>query len=140
MPAPASSPAVTAVVAGAVDVVLVVAFAAIGRGSHREVVDAVGVWETAWPFLVGLAIGWLVVRGWRHPLAVRPTGIAAWLAAVLVGMLLRVATGSGAAFAFVIVATLTLAAFLLGWRAVAALVRRVRRDRSASPDGAAVAP
>ncbi|MRX45561.1 DUF3054 domain-containing protein [Agromyces kandeliae] len=139
MPAP-SRPSVTAVVAVAVDVVLVVVFAAIGRGSHREVVDAAGVWQTAWPFLVGLAIGWLVARGWRRPLAVRPTGIAAWLSAVIVGMLLRLVTGSGAALAFVVVATLTLAAFLLGWRAVAALVRRLRRDRSASRSDAAVAP
>ncbi|GAA1060768.1 DUF3054 domain-containing protein [Agromyces bracchium] len=139
MPAPASVPRATAILAGAVDVVLVIVFAGIGRASHG-VVDAAGVWETAWPFLVGLAVGWLVVRGWRHPLAVWPTGIVAWVSAVVVGMLLRLATGSGAALAFVVVATATLALFLLGWRAVVALIRRMRRARSTEHGDPAVAP
>ncbi|GAA1056577.1 hypothetical protein GCM10017608_22260 [Agromyces luteolus] len=128
MPAAPRLPVVAAA-AGAADVVLVVVFAAIGRASHGETVDVAGTWETAWPFLVGLVIGWLVARGWRHPLAVRPTGIAAWVSAVVVGMLLRLATGAGAALAFVVVASVTLAAFLLGWRAVVSLVRRARRAR-----------
>lgn len=140
MPAPArtpTSPVVTTAVALAADVALVVVFAAIGRASHDEAVDAIGISETAWPFLVGLAIGWIVVRGWRHPLAVRPTGVSAWLAAVVVGMLLRFAVGAGTAPAFVIVASVTLALFLLGWRAVAAAVRRARsrarRDAEVAP-------
>ncbi|WP_438855172.1 DUF3054 domain-containing protein [Agromyces sp. M3QZ16-3] len=131
MPAPASDPRATAIVAGAVDVVLVTVFAGIGRASHEEHIDAAGVWTTAWPFLVGLAIGWLVARAWRHPLALWPTGVAAWLSAVVVGMLLRLATGAGAAFAFVVVASATLALFLLGWRAVGALIRRARRGTEA---------
>ncbi|WP_430648136.1 DUF3054 domain-containing protein [Agromyces sp. GXS1127] len=136
MPAPAARPA-SIVAAIAADVVLVVVFAAIGRASHDESVDAAGVWATAWPFLVGLAVGWIAVRGWRRPLAVRSTGVASWLATVIVGMLLRLATGAGAAVAFVIVATVTLALFLLGWRAVAALARR---SRSRARRDAAVAP
>ncbi|WP_400999770.1 DUF3054 domain-containing protein [Agromyces sp. GXQ0307] len=138
MAATASVPRVTAILAGALDVMLVVLFAGIGRASHGEVVDAGGVWETAWPFLVGLAVGWLLVRGWRRPLAVRPTGVAAWVAAVAVGMLLRLATGGGAALAFVVVATATLGLFLLGWRAIAVLIRRARRARSTARNDGAV--
>ncbi|WP_353815808.1 DUF3054 domain-containing protein [Agromyces sp. SYSU T00266] len=140
MPAPASRPPVTAVLAGAADAVLVVVFAAIGRASHGEAVDVAGVWETAWPFLVGLAVGWLVVRGWRHPLAIVPTGVSAWVSAVVVGMLLRLMTGAGAALAFVLVASVTLVLFLLGWRAVGGLIRRAQRTRSGGRGGAAVAP
>ena len=61
----------------------------------------------------------------RAPLGVRD-GIPVWVCAVAVGMLLRVATGAGTAFSFVVVATVVLGVFLLGWRALAALVRRRR--------------
>jgi hypothetical protein len=52
-------------------------------------------------------------------------------------MLLRVASGQGIAVSFVVVAAIVLAVFLVGWRAVALLVRRLasrRRDRAALAD------
>ena len=53
--------------AAVLDTVLVVAFAALGRASHDS--DLLGgLWQTAWPFLVGLALGWLVTLAWRAPL------------------------------------------------------------------------
>jgi len=112
-----------------VDAVLVVVFALVGRSSHAEGLDPAGVWGTAWPFLAGLAVGWLVALGWRHPLAVWPTGIVAWAGTLVVGMLLRVASGQGAALAFIIVAALTLAVLLIGWRGLASLVGRRTRER-----------
>ena len=120
----------TAGVVGAlvVDAVLVVAFAVIGRSSHAEGLDVAGVWGTAWPFLVGLGVGWLATRAWRHPLALWPTGVVVWVATLVVGMLLRLATGQGTAVAFIVVASITLAVLLLGWRAIALLVAR-RRSR-----------
>ena len=58
------------------------------------------------------------------------TGIVVWVVTVTAGMLLRAATGQGVAFAFVVVATATLALLLVGWRAVVAVVRRsMRRAR-----------
>ncbi|GAA1947194.1 DUF3054 domain-containing protein [Agromyces allii] len=119
----------TVVLAAALDVVLVIVFAVIGRSSHAEGLDLMGVWGTAWPFLAGAAVGWLVARAWRRPLAVWPTGVVVWVAAVVVGMLLRAASGQGTAIAFVIVATLTLALLLLGWRAIAGLATRLRVKR-----------
>ncbi|ANJ26435.1 hypothetical protein ATC03_06565 [Agromyces aureus] len=127
------------VLAAAIDVVLVVVFALIGRRSHAEALDLAGLWGTAWPFLVGAAVGWLVIRAWRAPLAVWPTGVVIWIASVLVGMLLRAASGQGTAVAFIVVATLTLALLLLGWRAIALLVLRLRR-RSASAAASGAAP
>jgi hypothetical protein len=44
----------------------------------------------------------------------------------VLGLLLRAVSGQGTALPFIIVATLTLALFLLGWRSVLALVRRAR--------------
>jgi hypothetical protein len=46
---------------------------------------------------------------------------------VAIGMLLRALTGAGTALPFVIVATITLGAFLLGWRALVALIAKLRR-------------
>jgi hypothetical protein len=108
-----------------VDVLLVVVFAAIGRASHDEANAVVGVLGTAWPFLVGTAVGWGVVRFARRawPLDVGP-GVTVWFATVLIGMVLRRAVGSGTAVSFVVVASLVLAAFLLGWRALGAYAAR----------------
>ncbi|HEX9178393.1 DUF3054 domain-containing protein [Mycobacterium sp.] len=104
------------------DALCVLLFCAIGRRSHAEGVTVSGVAETAWPFLVGAAVGWLVSRGWRRPLAITPTGVAVWACTIAVGMLLRKATSGGVAVTFVIVASVVTAIFLLGWRGVAAVV------------------
>ena len=109
-----------------VDVVLVIAFAAIGRASHDSDVWT-GLWHTAWPFLAGLGIGWLVTRAWRAPAAPVRTGLGVWAITIAGGMLLRWVSGQGTALPFVIVATLTLLVALVGWRVIVAVVRRVRR-------------
>ncbi|KRE27426.1 hypothetical protein ASG82_13515 [Mycobacterium sp. Soil538] len=103
----------------AADVACVLVFCAIGRRSHAEGVTLAGVAETAWPFLTGTALGWLLARAWRRPLALLPTGVAVWAATVVVGMLLRKLTSQGTAPSFIVVASLTTAALLLGWRAIA---------------------
>ncbi len=114
-----------AVVAFVVDVGLVLLFAAIGRRSHAESGAVVGVLRTAWPFLAGLVLGWVVALGWRRipPLRVRDA-VPVWVLTVAGAMLLRAATGAGTALSFVVVATVVLGVFLLGWRALAALARR----------------
>jgi hypothetical protein len=109
------------------DVVVVTVFAVIGRTSHSEGLGAAGVWGTAWPFLVGLGLGWLAARAWRHPAAVWPTGVLVWAVTLVAGMLLRLAGAQGTAVAFVVVAALTLGLFLVGWRVIASLVSRRRR-------------
>ena len=115
-------------VAFALDVVLVIVFAAVGRASHDEANPVVGALLTAWPFLVGTVVGWTVVRALRKawPLEVGP-GITVWFSTLLIGMVLRQATGHGTAVSFVLVAAVVLAFFLIGWRALAAqLLRRAR--------------
>ncbi len=105
-----------------VDAVCVLLFCTVGRRSHAEGVTLAGVAETAWPFLTGTGVGWLVSRGWRRPAAITPTGIVVWLCTVAIGMLLRKASSQGVAVSFVVVASLVTALLLLGWRAAAALV------------------
>lgn len=111
-------------VAGLADVVGVLVFSAIGRRSHAEGLTAAGVAETAWPFLVGTAVGWLLSRGWRAPTVVVPTGLVVWVCTVAVGMLLRKATSAGVAVSFIVVASAATAVVLLGWRVCVAALQR----------------
>lgn len=110
-----------------VDALLVLVFAAIGRASHDE--SPAGFLLTAWPFLVALLLGHLLAA----LLPARPRrpwtvlwGVVVWVVTVVGGMLLRVISGDTAQVPFIIVATLTLGVFLVGWRGITALVRRNR--------------
>jgi hypothetical protein len=114
-------PALTAL---ATDFVCVVVFCTIGRRSHAEGLTLSGIAETAWPFLVGTLTGWLLSRAWQRPAALVPTGVAVWLCTVVVGMLLRKLTSAGVAPSFIVVASLSTALLLLGWRAGVALLTR----------------
>lgn len=112
------------------DILVVVVFAAIGRATHDGDVlgpFGSGLATTAWPFVAALLIGWLVTRAWRRPTAVMRTGLPVWAITVALGMVLRALSGQGVAVAFIIVATITLAVFLLGWRGIARLAARRRR-------------
>lgn len=119
-----------AAISAFIDLVLVFVFVVIGRTSHDEGITISGTAETWWPFLVGLAVGWLVSRAWRRPLGIAQPGIPIWISTVAIGMLLRVASGQGVQWAFVIVATVVLAVFIVGWRALAAGFRRIRPRRA----------
>lgn len=117
------------VLAAVVDVALVLVFVAIGRQSHDEDSAVLGFLTTAWPFLAGAAIGWLAARAWWRPVGVWPTGVIVWGASVVLGMLLRLVSGQGVQPSFVVVTAVVLAAFLVGWRAIAALVARIPSRR-----------
>jgi Protein of unknown function (DUF3054) len=116
----------TVTLAAVVDVVAVLAFAAVGRSSHAEGVTAPGVLETAAPFLFGLLVGWVAGRVWRAPLTL-PLGMFGWAGTVVVGLAVRAAFTHRLPVSFVLVATVSLAVFLLGWRAAALLVTRATR-------------
>jgi len=117
------------------DCCCVLVFVIIGRASHTKGESVAGIASTAWPFLAGLGIGWLAARAWRQPAALFPAGVGAWLGAVALGMVFRVVSGQGTAFAFVLVALAFLGLFLLGWRLVARLAggRLRRREQFSRP-------
>jgi hypothetical protein len=108
------------------DCCCVLVFVVIGRASHTQGESLAGIASTAWPFLAGLAGGWLAARTWRRPFVLWPGGVGAWLGTVAVGMALRVVAGQGTAFAFVVVALVFLGLFLLGWRVLARVAARRR--------------
>jgi hypothetical protein len=124
------APTSTVTLSAALDGVLVLVFVALGRQSHNEGITLLGTAETAWPFLIGLAVGWVLTRAWRNPLGILLPGTILWACTLVIGMLLRVVSSQGVALPFVIVATVTLALFLIGWRALAAGFRRIRPRRA----------
>ena len=115
-----------------IDTFSVVFFVAVGRREHDRDSAISGLIDTAAPFLIGLAIAWLVLRAWNRPTDWR-TGVGIWAITLVAGMLLRnIVFGDGTATSFVIVATLFLALFLIGWRLAFGLIER-RTTRTAAP-------
>jgi len=115
----------------ALDIVSVLLFVGIGRSVHTKGLTIAGMASTSWPFLSGMALGWLGARAWRRPADVVPSGLAAWLGCVAIGMVLRVVSGQGTATAFVLVALGFLGATMLGWRLLSVAVARLRRQAPA---------
>jgi hypothetical protein len=111
-------------VAVLIDACCVLVFVVIGRASHTRGEALAGIASTAWPFLCGLAAGWIAGRAWRRPLTISPAGVVIWLCTVTLGMALRVVSGQGTAAAFIVVALAFLGLFLLGWRLLARLATR----------------
>ncbi|MDO4785218.1 MAG: DUF3054 domain-containing protein [Propionibacteriaceae bacterium] len=106
------------------DLVLVVVFAAAGRASHAEILDASGIASTAWPFLLAAVTGAVIVTLLRWSAVSLRAGALVWLVTLAGGMGLRVAAGGTTAVAFIAVAGISLALLLLGWRGIAALAAR----------------
>jgi hypothetical protein len=114
-------------VAALADVASIVVFVAIGRRNHDEGEAVDGILTVAAPFVIALVVGWLVARAWTRPMQVE-SGFIIWPVTVAVGMVLRnLVFDRGTALPFIIVATLVLGVFLVGWRLVAARVSRPGR-------------
>lgn len=100
------------------DVVAVVIFGFLGRAAHSEDLTPAGIASTTWPFLVGLAAGWLLLRVWRAP-DQWPRAIGVVAITVALGHVVRVlVAGDSTHWTFVTVSLLVTAVLLLGWRLV----------------------
>lgn len=132
---PLMSPGRRTALAAGLDALVVAVFTLIGRRTHDEPLDPAGWWDTAWPFLSGLAVGWVVVVAssqtwptrWWH-------GLTVWIATVFGGMALRDMVGQGTALSFVVVATIFLGVTLVGWRLVLWAVDRRRPEPTRTTD------
>ena len=113
--------AVVAPMVGAVlDLVAILVFALVGRGSHAEGFSLVATLAVAAPFLVGAAAGWALVVGQSRRWPVEPgPGVTVWGMCVVVGVLLRAVFDHAIVWPFPVVAAIALAVLLLGWRALA---------------------
>ncbi len=120
----------TVALAAVIDIAGVVVFVLIGRTSHSEQLSTSGTLTTLWPFLAGLALGWVLTFAWLRPLSILWPGIPVWIITVAAGMLFRASAGQGVEFAFVVVATIVLGVFLVGWRLIARPFARSRVAQS----------
>lgn len=108
-----------------IDLLLVLLFAAIGRSSHSEGMSAGGVLLTALPFLAGALFGWVMQWIFEKRAAITVAdGATVWVATVAAGMTIRYLTDQGIAFSFIVVATIVLGVFLVGWRFLNAVARK----------------
>ncbi len=126
LPPPRTRKRVIAFAAG-VDLVVITIFAALGRSTHAEALDVLGVLGTAWPFIVAGTVGWVVLRSWRRPLALWPVGVGVWGITWGLGLLIRLITGAGTALPFVLVSLGVLGVGLVGWRLLASFSSSVRQ-------------
>lgn len=117
-------------VAVVIDLVLVVTFAALGRASHAEALDGAGLTRTTLPFVAGALLAWITVIMRRGDGTTLGAGVFVWALTLIGGMVFRLLIGDTIAVAFVIVAAVTLAVFLIGWRALAWLILRRSKTRA----------
>lgn len=112
------------------DAVLVGVFSLFGRGAHSEGLSAAQVWGTAWPFLVGLAVAWLILLAMRRAPGTVRSGVLVWAVTLVGGMVIRgIDAGRVPHWSFILVAATVTALFLIGWRAIrTAVLRRCSRD------------
>jgi hypothetical protein len=112
-------------IALAVDALLILLFATLGRRTHESGLDPAGILWTALPFLIAWAVVTLAThRSWAR---LWPAGVMVWMVTVIGGLLLRVLFGDTAAFSFQLVTAGVLGLFLLGRRLVTALLLRSGR-------------
>ena len=106
----------------ALDLVVLIGFAAIGRRSHGEGDALAATLAVAWPLIVA----WLAVAGASRALVrIAPVPAAmSWMAAWPLALILRALSGRGDAPSFAIVALIVPLVALTGWRAAARLVLR----------------
>ncbi len=113
-----------------VDALVVIAFVVVGREDHGFTSDVWDYLRVASPFLLGLGVTILALRGRIDPMKWR-AGIILALGTVLVGMLLRRwVWDDGTARAFIMVTTGFMVAAMVGWRIIASGIRRMVTSRS----------
>ncbi|MET4059232.1 hypothetical protein ABIB35_000763 [Arthrobacter sp. UYP6] len=108
----------------ALDVVLIILFAALGRDTHQHGLNPAGILVTASPFLVACLAGWLLLRRRLSPASLWPGGVILWLITVVAGLGIRALFGGGVALSFAVVTLCVLGAFLLIPRLAADLLAR----------------
>lgn len=97
-----------------IDLLAVTVFALIGRLSHE--LSPLGLFSTAWPFLVACLAAWALLWWLKDSGLGRRAALIVWAVTLIAGMGLRLLSGETAAIPFVIVSTIFLGLVLPGWR------------------------
>lgn len=111
------------------DATAVLLFAFLARIAHRSESMPLSVFtwlDTAWPFLLGTAVGSVLVAalGWQA-WRVFPAGVVIWLITAVSGLTIwSIRNGHIAHWSFMIVATTMSGMLLISWRAAVRLRKR----------------
>lgn len=121
----------TRIPALAADVAAIAVFALFARIAHQTddmPLNVAGWLSTLWPFLLGVALSWvLIVLARWNGARVAPAGVAAWLVTAVAGLgIWGLRNGEVPHWSFIMVAAVMSGLLMLGWRAVAAAVGRRR--------------
>lgn len=113
-----------------IDLIAIVVFAILARAAHQTdemQFNALGVAETAWPFLVGVLVAWLLLRIFAREADgfSMKAGATVWIITVLTGLgTWAIRHSDFPHWSFIIVASTVSAILLFGWRGIARLVRK----------------
>ncbi len=116
------------------DVIAIAVFALLARIAHQSEdmpLSFLGWLNTLWPFLLGVLAAWALIalRRWDGTRIV-PAGLSAWAVTVLIGLgIWSVRNGDIPHWSFILVATISSAVLMFGWRGLA----RLQHRRSAEP-------
>lgn len=111
------------------DILAIVLFALLARIAHQSdtmPLSAAGVADTAWPFLIGTLVAWVVIYlAALEPWRIAPAGISVWLCSVIAGLgIWGLRHGALPHWSFIIVASVMSLVLLLGWRLVAVRMQK----------------
>jgi hypothetical protein len=112
----------------AADAVAVIVFAAVGRASHAESDDILGLLATIAPFAAGLVASWATPIVRAQPSSLR-AGLVALAGTAVLGLALRFAFTDRLPLSFAVVTVVSLGVLMLGWRALSLLVAARARAR-----------
>ena len=108
-----------------VDVVIVITFATVGMFNHDSDHSLLKLGAIVWPFLIGLAVGWVgaIWNGLRG-LRVWPGGLLVVGVTYGLGMAFRSLSGRGLETGFLVFSACFFVVTMLGWRGAWQLIRR----------------
>ena len=110
------------------DLVAVAVFAAVGRASHAEPGDLLGLLGTLAPFAVGLVATWATPIVRAQPAGPR-AGLVVVAGTAALGLALRFAFTERLPLSFAMVTVVSLAVLLIGWRTLSMVVAHRARMR-----------
>lgn len=103
------------------DLLAALIFVGVGRVAHGESLTPAGVWSTSWPFLIGVAGGYLGLVLTHWPAASVRGGAMVAGKTIVLGLVVRYGIErDGTPLPFIIVTVVVLAGLMIGWRLIAA--------------------
>lgn len=107
------------------DIVAIALFALLARVAHQSEdmpLSFTGWLSTLWPFALGVLLAWVVLAALkREGIASYPDGLIVWVITVVTGLVIWAIRNSAMPhWSFILVASVTSAILMFGWRLVAA--------------------